>query len=240
MTTAEIFTDNQGRRYQLVERISPDDVQRMVSRLANEVCDSLCNTEVLRQRLEQAKRPDNLDHETKLMLNRRTKQVLEHGLRPSNLMSICVLQGAEPFEADIWVQLHFAPMWRDSVRLRSYGDATVSSGEVQIVKDLACDPRGMICLVFEDIIDSGLTMQFWVEELYRRGALLVIVCTMLWKSERTVHDAQIDHHGFEIPNYFAIGYGMDYEERHREEAGVYEATFSPAQVEATEPPSVVM
>jgi hypoxanthine phosphoribosyltransferase len=97
----------------------------------------------------------------------------------------------------------------------SYGSATDSSGVVRILKDLDAPIEGRNVLIVEDIVDSGLTLQYLLRNLRARGPASVEVCALLTKPERHKIELQARYVGFEIPNRFAIGYGLDHDERYR-------------------------
>ena len=97
----------------------------------------------------------------------------------------------------------------------SYGSATESSGVVRILKDLDAPLEGRHVLIVEDIVDSGLTLQYLLRTLESRGPASLEVCALLTKPERRKVDVPIRYVGFEIPDRFAIGYGLDHDERYR-------------------------
>jgi hypoxanthine phosphoribosyltransferase len=104
----------------------------------------------------------------------------------------------------------------DFMAVASYGSSTESSGVVRILKDLDAPLEGRHVLIVEDIVDSGLTLQYLLRTLEARGPASLEVCALLTKpSRRTVDDLPVRYTGFEIPDKFAIGYGLDYAERYR-------------------------
>ena len=107
------------------------------------------------------------------------------------------------------------PLTIDFMSISSYGSATKSSGVVRILKDLDKDIVGRHVLIIEDIIDTGLTLSFLKENLKARGAASLAVCTLLDKPSRRKTDLKPDYRGFEIDDYFVVGYGLDYAERYR-------------------------
>lgn len=125
-----------------------------------------------------------------------------------------VLKGAVMVMADLARELRFhAEM--DWMAVSSYGAGTKSSGVVRILKDLDADLTGRDVLIVEDIIDSGLTLSWLKENLESRGARSVRICTMLRKPEALKVDVEVTYLGFDIPNEFVVGYGLDYAERYR-------------------------
>jgi hypoxanthine phosphoribosyltransferase len=127
---------------------------------------------------------------------------------------IGVLKGAVFFMADLVRQIT-VPCEMDFMAVSSYGSGTDSSGVVRILKDLDANIEGRHVLIVEDIVDSGLTLSYLVRNLEARGPASLEVCALLTKPERRQTDTVCRYVGFEIPNRFAIGYGLDYGERYR-------------------------
>jgi hypoxanthine phosphoribosyltransferase len=132
----------------------------------------------------------------------------------SDLLLIGVLKGAVFFMADLIRELSI-PCEIDFMAVSSYGNSTDSSGVVRILKDLDASIEGRHVVVVEDIVDSGLTLSYLLRNLEARAPASVQVCALLTKPERRVADIECRYVGFEIPNRFAIGYGLDYGERYR-------------------------
>jgi hypoxanthine phosphoribosyltransferase len=130
------------------------------------------------------------------------------------LLLIGVLKGAVPFLADLMRELTI-DCEVDFMAVSSYGSSTDSSGVVRILKDLEAAIDGRDVLVVEDIIDSGLTLHYLIKNLRARSPASLEVCALLTKPDRRRVDLPIRYVGFEIPNRFAIGYGLDYEQRFR-------------------------
>ena len=107
------------------------------------------------------------------------------------------------------------PLAIDFMAVTSYGASTTSSGNVRILKDLDSSITGRHLLIVEDIIDSGLTMQYLLNNLASRGAASLRVCTLLDKPERRLTDVRADYTGFAVPNEFVVGYGLDYNQMYR-------------------------
>jgi hypoxanthine phosphoribosyltransferase len=131
-----------------------------------------------------------------------------------DLLLVAILKGAVPFLADLMRHLRL-PCELDFMAVSSYGSATDSSGVVRILKDLDTSIAGRDVLIVEDIIDSGLTLHYLLRSLRAREPASLEVCALLTKPERRRVDLPIRYVGFEIPNRFAIGYGLDYGERFR-------------------------
>jgi hypoxanthine phosphoribosyltransferase len=132
------------------------------------------------------------------------------------LLLVGVLKGAALFIADL-IRTIARPVEFDFVAISSYGAATHTSGEVRILKDLDASVAGKHVLIVEDIIDTGLTLRFsyLIESLRARHARSVGVCVLLDKPSRRRVDVPVNYRGFEIPDQFVIGYGMDYSENYR-------------------------
>ena len=131
-----------------------------------------------------------------------------------DLLLIGVLKGAVFFMADLMRHLT-VPCEVDFMAISSYGDATDSSGIVRILKDLDINIEGRHVLVVEDIIDSGLTLSYLMRNLESREPASLEVCALLTKPSRREIDVPVRYIGFEIPNRFVIGYGLDFAERYR-------------------------
>lgn len=131
-----------------------------------------------------------------------------------DLVLVGILKGAVVFFADLIREIDL-PLSMDFMAISSYGSATKSSGVVRIMKDLDKDIVGKHVLVVEDIIDSGLTLSFLKDNLLSRGAASLRICTLLDKPERRKVDLHVDYAGFQIPDEFVVGYGLDYAEVYR-------------------------
>jgi hypoxanthine phosphoribosyltransferase len=131
-----------------------------------------------------------------------------------DLVLIGVLKGAVFFLSDLMRALT-VPCEVDFMAVASYGSATKSSGVVRILKDLDAVIEGRDVLIVEDIVDSGLTLQYLLRNLAGRNPRSLEVCALLIKPERRKVDLETRYVGFEIPNRFAIGYGLDHGERYR-------------------------
>ena len=131
-----------------------------------------------------------------------------------DLLLIGVLKGAVFFLADLMRHIS-VPCEVDFMAVSSYGSATDSSGVVRILKDLDTPIEGRHVLIVEDIVDSGLTLQYLLRNLGARNPASLDVCALLTKPTRRKVELPIRFVGFEIPDRFAIGYGLDYAERYR-------------------------
>jgi hypoxanthine phosphoribosyltransferase len=130
------------------------------------------------------------------------------------ILMIGVLRGAVVFMADLARAIK-VPVAIDFMAVSSYGAGTSSSGVVRILKDLDENVEGKHVLVVEDIIDSGLTLNYLVDNLKSRQPASIKICTLLNKPDRRKVDVDIAYNGFTIPDHFVIGYGLDYAEKYR-------------------------
>ncbi len=130
------------------------------------------------------------------------------------LLLVGVLKGAVFFLSDLMRHIDI-PVEVDFMAVASYGSATDSSGVVRILKDLDVAIEGRDVLIVEDIVDSGLTLQYLLRNLGSRNPASLEVCALLTKPDRRKVDLPTRYVGFEIPDRFVIGYGLDYAERHR-------------------------
>ncbi len=139
--------------------------------------------------------------------------------RDKNVLTLGVLKGAVMFMADLSRALEIQ-VQMDWMAVSSYGSGTVSSGVVRILKDLDADVMGRHILIVEDIIDSGLTLSWLVQNLEARGAASVEVVALLRKPDAVKVDLDVRWIGFDIPNEFVVGFGLDWNERYRNLTGV--------------------
>jgi hypoxanthine phosphoribosyltransferase len=129
-------------------------------------------------------------------------------------LAVGVLKGAMPFMADLLKHID-TYLEMDFMDVSSYGNATISSGEVKIIKDLNTSVEGRDILIIEDIIDSGLTLSYLVDLFRYRKANSIKIVTLLDKPSRRKADIQADYAGFTVPDEFVVGYGLDYAEKYR-------------------------
>jgi hypoxanthine phosphoribosyltransferase len=135
------------------------------------------------------------------------------------LLLVGVLRGAVMVMADLARELAL-PIEMDWMAVSSYGAGTQSSGVVRILKDLDTDLEGRKVLIVEDIIDSGLTLSWLLDNLRSRGAESVEICTLLRKPDASKVEVEVRYVGFDIANSFVVGYGLDYAEKYRNLRGV--------------------
>src|SRR5579862_4504382 len=145
------------------------------------------------------------------------------------LLLVGVLKGAVFFMADLMRTIG-VPCEVDFMAISSYGAATDSSGVVRILKDLDINIEGRHVLVVEDIIDSGLTLSYLLRNLESREPATLEICALLTKPDRREIDVPVRYVGFEIPNKFVIGYGLDFAERYRNLP--YVGVLDPARIPA--------
>ena len=164
--------------------------------LLDDVAEILINEEEIQQRTRELALQISRDYEGK------------------DLLLICVLKGGIVFLVDLMRAMSI-PHAVDFMATSSYGDATESSGVVRILKDLEKPIEGRHVLIVEDIIDTGHTLDYLTRILRERNPASLRVCTLLNKPDRREVDIPIDYLGFDIPNKFVIGYGLDYGEIYR-------------------------
>lgn len=127
---------------------------------------------------------------------------------------ICTLKGASFFACELAKRIRL-PLTLDFIAVASYGDGTQSSGEVRMIKDLDESIEGKNVIVVEDIVDTGRTLSYLMEILKKRNPKTLKLCSLLDKPERRVVDIKADYTGFEIPDLFVVGYGLDYAQKYR-------------------------
>ena len=162
---------------------------------------------------------DQIDHEliSKAQIDSKIAELaaqVSEDYRGRDLLLVAVLKGAVNTLV-AFSQALSIPVQMDFMSLSSYGDGTVSSGTVRVRQDLSVDVRGRHILIVEDIVDSGRTLAWLVDELKRRGAASVEVMALLQKPSRREVDVDVKYSGYEIPDEFVVGFGLDYAERYR-------------------------
>ena len=154
---------------------------------------------------------------TEEQLSQRVSELAEQINRDyagQEVLLISVLRGSFVFMADLVRKLTI-PCMVDFMACSSYGSGTSSSGQVKVTKDLSQSIEGMNVLVVEDILDSGRTLSYLLKLLEARKPASIRLCTLLDKPERRVVPVHVDYTGFQIPDAFIVGYGLDYAERYR-------------------------
>lgn len=135
------------------------------------------------------------------------------------LVIVCVLKGSFVFAADL-IRAIELPLGIDFLGLQSYGDGVESSGVVRITLDLARPIADCDVLIVEDIVDTGLTLSYLIEQLKARGPRSLKVCSLLNKPARLIRAVPIDYLGFTIEDVFVVGYGLDHAQQHRNLSGI--------------------
>lgn len=130
------------------------------------------------------------------------------------IIAVGILKGSVIFMADLVREIQKS-VELEFMAVSSYGASTKSSGAVKILKDLDIDISGKNVLIIEDIIDSGITLSYLKEMLLRRNPKSLRICTLLNKPERRKSEVKVDYIGFDIPDEFVIGYGLDYDNKYR-------------------------
>jgi hypoxanthine phosphoribosyltransferase len=144
------------------------------------------------------------------------------------LVMICVLKGAFMFFADLLRQIYLRPEI-DFVRTASYGASSVSSGNVHLAKDVEISLEGRHVLLVEDVVDSGLTVDFLFRMMAARGAKSLRLAALIDKKERREREVAVDFAGFSLASGFIVGYGLDYAEQFRSLPAIHLVTFEKAQ-----------
>lgn len=130
------------------------------------------------------------------------------------LLLVCTLKGASFFACELAKRIDL-DVKIDFISVASYGSGMNSSGEVRMIKDLDASIEGRNVLVIEDIVDTGRTLRYLMEILNRRHPASLKLCSLLDKPERRVVDVKADFTGFEVPDLFVVGYGLDYNQKYR-------------------------
>ncbi len=154
---------------------------------------------------------------TREELERKTKELaalISKEYKDKKLMIICILKGGVMFTTDLLKEISI-PVEIDFMAISSYGASTSTSGIVRILKDLENDIEGKDILIVEDIIDSGLTLKYLKDLLLSRGPNSLKICTILNKPSSRKEKVKVDYIGFNIPDEFVVGYGLDYAEKYR-------------------------
>lgn len=147
---------------------------------------------------------------------KRLARQIEADYAGKDLVCVCILKGGVLFMTDLIREINL-PLSMEFMAASSYGSGTTSSGAVRILKDLDKDISGKHVLIVEDIVDTGNTLSYLSQYLRAsRGAADIAICTLLNKPERRVaKDLEVKYIGFEVPNEFVVGYGLDYDEKYR-------------------------
>ncbi|MEA4898357.1 MAG: hypoxanthine phosphoribosyltransferase [Christensenellaceae bacterium] len=142
-------------------------------------------------------------------------EAISRDFADEGVVLVGILKGAVVFLADLARSIS-VPVEMDFMAISSYGRATKSTGVVRILKDLDRDITGRRVIIVEDIVDSGMSLSFLKDNLNSRGAKSISICVLLDKPSRRRAHVDVDYCGFEVPDEFVVGYGLDYAERYRE------------------------
>lgn len=141
-------------------------------------------------------------------------KLIETDYKEKDLICIGLLKGSVMFLSDLIKEITL-PLQIDFMNVSSYGSETTSSGNVKVIKDTDIDVREKDVLIVEDIIDTGITLEYVIGMFKTKGVASVKTCTLLSKPERRKIDVKVDYIGFEVPDKFVIGYGLDYAQKYR-------------------------
>ncbi|MBQ7408586.1 MAG: hypoxanthine phosphoribosyltransferase [Clostridia bacterium] len=139
---------------------------------------------------------------------------LDNDYADKNPVIVCILKGSTLFFSDLVKNMKI-PVVLDFISISSYGKATKSSGEVKMIKDLSESIENRHVIVVEDIVDSGYTISYLVRMLSSRNPASIKICSLLDKPSRRQVEVAPDYCGFEVEDYFVVGYGLDYDEKYR-------------------------
>ena len=154
---------------------------------------------------------------TESELNQKVNEIgaaISRDYEGKNLLLVSILKGSVTFMADLMRAITI-PLKIDFMAVSSYGNGVKTSGVVKIIKDLDIDLSGYDVLIVEDILDSGMTLKYITEILKARGTRSMKIATLLDKPSRRKADVKADYFGFDIPDEFVVGYGLDYDEKYR-------------------------
>lgn len=141
-------------------------------------------------------------------------QQIEEEYKGKEITLICILKGSVFFTVDLAKRIN-GDVKLEFIRVSSYGEGTESSGEIKMKLDLKDSINGKDVIVIEDIIDTGRTLSYLIEYLKMKKPNSVKLCTLLDKPDRRVKQVNVDYTGFQIPDKFVIGYGLDFDEKYR-------------------------
>lgn len=154
------------------------------------------------------------DHETIQKRVGELGEQITQDLQGTHPLFVCILRGAALFYSDLIRRVDL-PIRVDFIAVSSYGSSTKSSGQVRLIKDLESGIEGKHVIVVEDIVDTGLTLSYLLKNLESRKPAAVKVCSLLSKPSRRKVDVTLDYCGFEIPDRFVVGYGLDFNQEYR-------------------------
>jgi len=139
---------------------------------------------------------------------------IERDYKDKEILALCILKGSVFFAVELTKRIS-NPVSYEFMEISSYGDSTESSGVVRITKDVKSSIENKHIIIIEDIIDTGRTLEYLIEHLKAKKLASIKLCTLLNKPERRLVDIDVDYVGFDIPDKFVVGYGLDYAEKYR-------------------------
>ena len=140
---------------------------------------------------------------------------ISNDYKNQEIVLVCILKGAVYFATDLSIEIKENPVVLDFIKVSSYGRGTETSGKLNFQLDLSENIENRNVIIVEDIIDSGITLNYLYEYLNKKKPKSLRICTLLDKPERRIKQVKVDYVGFKIENKFVVGYGMDYDEKYR-------------------------
>ena len=153
------------------------------------------------------------EEEINKKLDEMAKQI-EEDYEGKDVLAVCILKGSVFFAVELTKRIK-SHIGFEFMEVSSYGSSTITSGVVRITKDIKGSVEGKHVLVIEDILDTGKTLSYLLDHLKGKKPASIKLCTLLDKPERRLVDVKVDYTGFEIPDKFVVGYGLDYNEQYR-------------------------
>lgn len=151
-------------------------------------------------------------------LNNRIKEIakqIENEYKNEEIVLVCILKGAVYFTVELSKSIKYSSVILDFMKVSSYGEGTVTTGNVELKVDLSTNIENKNVIIVEDIIDSGYTLNYLYDYLKSKNPKTLKICVLLDKKERREKDINVDYIGFEIDNKFVVGYGLDYADKYR-------------------------
>ncbi|MDD4688176.1 MAG: hypoxanthine phosphoribosyltransferase [Eubacteriales bacterium] len=156
-----------------------------------------------------------IDEESLSKRVRELAQQITEDYKDKPLLIVGILKGSVPFMADLFRLIQLEDLAIDFMSVSSYNNGTVSSGRLRVIKDLDVDISGKDVLIIEDIVDTGFTLSNLKDMLNLRNPASLKICTILNKPSRRTTEIDVEYIGFDVPDEFVIGYGLDYDEKYR-------------------------
>jgi hypoxanthine phosphoribosyltransferase len=216
----DLFTDmkvSRDERSRIPLIVAPEGIVWVVGRRQDERCAVGKDTRrclVVKDKMERIfGRPIVTQEEMRARIKELGKQIA-NDYAGKDLVLVGVLKGAYAFYADLARAIRI-PMRVDFLIVASYGSQSKTSGKVKVITELTEQIKGKDVLLVEDIVDSGLTVEYLIKTLSKQKPKSIKVCTLLSKPERRTIDVPLDYVGFKIPNKYVVGYGLDYQQKYR-------------------------